>query len=333
MSRDIPPEFAWAQAEMEEAVSRWPTEWGNRLEVLVGGDFELPKADVHVPELRITVYTGNVSAEVFGAAPAVVRVHIEVDERNLAGYNSAIERLNVLLGSQSVASWGAAGLAWWCWLRGVIRSGGRRERFGDTADLLERRLALLKNGRSHVDAALYWLREPRTHMGERTRPDAVRAFTSYWTALECLVAAACDMAPLPQPSVQEIKSAVAAISADDPRTLLADKLYTAHALLRPSLRERACHAFRQFVPEEADTLIEECFTRQPSERRLSRIRNRIAHGAIKPEDLNSLAIVEPAEGRLRGHVVWPLLMGLLTRGVAAAKDQDWDAVRPLFYST
>lgn len=306
-----PTHDAWSLAQMEDHLRRWPTEWGNELEVLIGGDFESPEADLILPALGIKVFKAKTPNDVFCGALSVVRARIAVPERSLAGYNDAIRRLNILLGSQAMASWGASGLAWWCALWGMIRS-ARSERLGTAADPLNRRLDSLPAGaRSRVKAALYWIREPRAHLGEN-RPDAVRAFASYWTAFECLISAACQLVPMPPASDEAIREAIASLVGGS--TSQADALRRAYRLVEPTLADRARHVFTEFLPNMADNLIEECFTASPTDRRLAAIRNSISHGGVKPEDLDALAALEPAEARLR-RVVWPLLEAILQRPV------------------
>ena len=305
MASGTPPDEAWSLANMKEAMRLWPAAWGDELEVLIGGDFEPPKADLVVPSLGITVFREKLPNGGFCGALSVVRARIAAAGRDIVAYNDAIRRLNVLLGSHAVASWGASGLRWWCWIWGAIR-GARVDPFCVEADTFSRHLGRLPQpARGRIEAALYWLREPRSHLGEN-RPDAVRAFASYWTAFECLVTAGCDLAPMMPSSDEAIQRAIAEVS--DGETLR-----RAYRLVQPTLADRARHVFAEFLPGTADQLIEECFTRTPRERRLADIRNSISHGGVRAEDLDSLAILGAAEGRLR-RVVWPLLHAILERG-------------------
>lgn len=280
---------AWSRADMEEMLRRWPAEWGDELEVLIGGDFKPPEANLVMPSLGITVFREKQRNDAFCGALAVVRARIAVSERSLAGYNDAIRRLNILLGSHSVAAWGASGLAWWCWLWGVIGGGSRIEPFGTIADPLNRCLDRLPaRTRPRVEAALYWLREPRGHLGEKSRPDAVRCFLSYWTAFECLVSAGCDLVPMPPTPDEDVRQAISSLSGDG---LSVEALRRAYRLAEPALPDRARHVFREFLPGTAERLIEECFTVSPSDRRLAVIRNSISHGGAKPEGLGCVGRV------------------------------------------
>ncbi|MBK6769376.1 MAG: hypothetical protein IPG72_10305 [Ardenticatenales bacterium] len=281
--------------------------------MLVGGDFLPPGSDLVHKELRITVYSQPLrNTTVFGRALCVLRVRISVTTHSVRDYSDAIRRLNVLLGSQAVASWGASGIVWWCALTGMIK-GSRAEPFGsDAATFVELLYRLPEQTKHRVEAALYWMREPRSHLGEGYRLDTVRAFTSYWTAFECLVAAACELVPLSKPSVEAISALAAKIWNPDRSEVDREALDRAYRMASPGFPVQARHALRTFVPNDADRAIIECFEHTDERLRLHRIRNSISHGGARAEDLIAEAHLAPREAELR-RVVWGLLSGLLNK--------------------
>ena len=50
-------------------------------------------------------------------------------------------------------------------------------------------LQLRADVRQRIDAALYWLREPRNPHLQMYRSDLLRRYSAYWNAFECLVEA------------------------------------------------------------------------------------------------------------------------------------------------
>ena len=176
--------IAW----LEERVRQWPVGWGDDLHALLYGDFTVPDATLTYPSLGITVHPENRTDTVIRGALTVLKATVKVQEKSVPAVIDAAKRINLLLGAYTLHEWGNAGSGWWSWVT-HDRGGGIQTTLAhegiehSTAAILN----LPEDARRQVEAALFWVREPRNLLLEQHRPDTLRIYSSYWNAFECLV--------------------------------------------------------------------------------------------------------------------------------------------------
>jgi hypothetical protein len=312
-------------AMLEERISRWPPEWGNELVVLLYGDFRPPEKPLHFADLGIIIEAENISGSVIVSAMCVLKARVTVKDKNVAGLTDAAERLNTLLGICSVVDWGNCGSGWWCQVtHGSL--GGMSPAFDQEAiEAVTNQMTLLQpNVRRKVNAALYWIREPRRLMREGYRSDLLRVYAGYWNAFECLVDAVGILQPHDKVTKKEKQDQIDHfVAASGGKLSVSDISDCYRSFVDPGFVAKASHALRICFPDkdQYERYIVECFKAKPEQDRLYNIRNAINHGDINADDLQELIRVEDKHRRL-----WMIVFGMLGLFIPTKRPLDSEAV-------
>jgi len=303
---------AWSKACLEHSITTqdWPTKWGNDLRVLIYGDFKPPTKDLVVPELGITVHHKKMENTVISSALCVLEATAQIREKSAPAILDAIRRINVLLGSWTLVSWGNSGCGWWSYITHDT-GGGVLEQF-DHTDLsvaVQGVLRLPAPVRQRLDAALYWVREPRSLLMEHYRSDILRRYSAYWNAFECLVEAILIQRPQKKSSKKEKQTLIDEFLAERNGKLSRSDVERCYQeIVNPGFVGKARHALHVCFPEHATEYTNECFQLPDRPNRLYDIRNSINHGDIDAEN---------PEERLRVNArlskLWMIVWGMFGR--------------------
>ena len=216
----------------------------------------------------------------------MLKAKVTVSEKSISGLIEAARRINLFLGVHTLVGWGNAGCGWWSYeTHGT--GGGASPKIDDDALIpaIESACKLPPDVRHKIEAALYWIREPRNLVMESHRPDLLRVFSAYWNAFECLVDAVLLIRPRQSKSKSEKQAAIDSfVSARSGQLTSADIVECYQQIVNPGLVAKATHVFDVCVPEHAELYIKECFKIKPNKDRLYDIRNAINHGDIDAEN-------------------------------------------------
>jgi len=297
---------AHSKAWLEHRIREWPSAWGDDLHILLYGDFEPPKSDFHIQPLGITVHAEKLESTVIRSATCVLKATVKVGEKSVDALIDAARRMNVLLGAWILVTWGNSASGWWSWVTHDTGGGVIDPLSHDDLDrAINGVLHLPQPVRQRVDAALYWIREPRKLILEFPRNDLLRVYTAYWNAFECLVEAVNILRPQRELSKSEkqqrIDDFVSQRSKLTPRDI--EKCY--HDIVNPGFVGKASHALRECFGGDGDTYINECFKLADKDDRLYDIRNAINHGKVDAENLEELLRIESRLRRL-WMIVWSM---------------------------
>lgn len=301
---------AWGKAWLENRISDWPSAWGDDLQILIYGDFEPPENELHFPELRITVYPEKLENTVIRSAMCVLKAHVEITEKSLPAILDAARRINILLGAWTLVEWGNGACGWWSHITSGSMGGvGTKLDHEDLPAALAGIEKLPEPVRQKVDAALYWVREPRNLLMEQYRSDVLRIYAAYWNAFECLVEAVLQLRPMPKLPRAEKQARIDQFLSDrGGRLKPADVTECYQAIVNPGFVGKAKHALQQCFPDEAEEYANECFHRSDRENRLYDIRNAINHGDIDAEHPEELLRVDS-----RLHKLWMIVWRMFGR--------------------
>jgi len=286
---------AFELAAFEARVDRsWPAGWGNDLEALVFGDFNPPNIPLIYKSLGITIEPQKQEGTVIRSAMAVLLARVSIRDKTVASVKDAARRLNLLAGLLSYSNQGAP-IRWWCYVTSPT-GGGIGYTLGDNepAVLLAMIDFLPSEARRHVEAALYWLREPRSMLLEQeARSDQLAVFAGYWNAFECLVEAANLLVPLKRLTRAEKNAQInARLAASNGLLDVASVTAMYREIVDRGLREKASHAIRACAGADADSFIAEAFTYDPPDRGLYAIRNAINHGTVDVNDPETVMLID-----------------------------------------
>jgi hypothetical protein len=298
----------WFQAKgiawLEERILKWPADWGDNLEVLIFGDFEPPAEPLFVPSLGITVLPEKQENTAIKGATCVLKAIVQMSEKSVPALIEAGRRINVLLGAYTLVEWGNAGSGWWSYVTHGTGGGvGTKLAHDDMPRAIEGILKLRPVIRKKVDAALYWIREPKNLLMEFHRNDVLRVYSSYWNAFECLVEAVISVRPMPKMDRNTKQKLL-----DEFVESCGDKLTPSNVqqcyqqIVNPGFVGKATHALRVCFNNQADHYINECFRLPDKHNRLYDIRNSINHGDIDAENPEELLRVES-----RLHELWMII--------------------------
>lgn len=284
---------ALSVAFLEQRVAQWPSAWGDDLWIVLYGDFDPPASRLEFPHLGITIEPDRLDRSVVPTARTALRATVTIPEKSTAGITDAIRRINILLGSWVLVNWGNATLGWWClWSEG---GGGvllnlEHEEWKEASEAI----ALLPESvRRKVDAALYWIREPRNLIFERHRSDILSRYAGYWNAFECLVDAVLYYRPMPKLTKLEKQRRLDEFLKSCEGRVTPEIIVECHrAVIDPGLVGRASHALQVCCPKDSARYIHECFKRPDRKNRLYDIRNSINHGDVDAENLTELLRIE-----------------------------------------
>lgn len=292
---------AWLEYQVSD---QWPTGWGGDLQIYVYGDFDPPNRPLHFPELGIIVHEEKQATTGITMARCVLKASVRVSERSVAGVLDATRRINCMLGAWSLVTWGTCACGWWSPIisTNILTTIQKldKEEFPDAITGIE---GLQSDVRQRVDAALYWIREPRNLSIEHHRNSVLRVFAGYWNAFECLVDAVLILRPMQKLSRSQKQSRIDDfIAKRDGRLTGADIAECYQQIVNPGLVGRARHALLQCFPVEGEQYAFECFHRPDRNNRLYDIRNAINHGDIDAENPEEHLRVES-----RLHKLWVIV--------------------------
>jgi hypothetical protein len=299
---------ALGMAQLEQQIAAWPKEWGNNLHVYIYGDFHPLDQDIDYPALGITVEGGHVTNTVILTATCVMKVRVKVRDRTLPSVRDAHARMNMFLGLWTIIDWGNQGIGWFCLLtHGYLVGGGgpfKKEGIEDALAGIER---LPPAAKRKVEAALYWIREPKLLMFELYKDEILRIYAGYWNAFECLVEAVCLIRPQKKMTNQEKQIGITKFLADRQGKLNIDSLHECYKDFGdPGFVAKASHALRVCFPDRADGYIKECFYAKPKKEQLYAVRNAINHGDLDTNSLEERMRVEEKYRRL-----WMIVFAML----------------------
>lgn len=311
---------AFGIAALESRIAGWPSpgkSFDGILRVLLYGDFRPPKEPLVVEELGLTVDTTPTTGS-FIRAMCVLPARITVANQTLEAVCDAARRLDLFAGVWVLAHWAHGPVRWWSWV-----THGTQAAASDELDK-EEFLPALRLAREienaevqlRVRAALYWLQEPQQGMLDGPQPNALRLFTAYWSAFECLVSAVTTWRPMHRSTRAEKQAAIDALirswggDSGASGSLTSFRIKELHKVVEPGLRQSAAHVFSVLFhdPEQVAKYMHQCFDRADRRNRLYQVRNDISHGNIDASDLLELIRVEA-----RVHELWMIVWGMVGR--------------------
>src|SRR5688572_25327197 len=89
---------ASALAFMEAKIKRWPSEWGDTLQIIIFSDFDPPTSTLNYPKLGITLHPEKIEKSIVPHARTVLKATVTVKEKSMSGVLDASQRINALLG-------------------------------------------------------------------------------------------------------------------------------------------------------------------------------------------------------------------------------------------
>jgi hypothetical protein len=289
----------------------WPDSWGDDLRILIYGDFEPPAAVLAIPSLGITVFPERQQNTVICGARCVLEATVKVGERTVPALVDAGRRVNVFLGAYTLVEWGNAGSGWWSFVThdaggGVVT----KLAHDDLPRAVDGILRLRPEVRQKVEAALYWVREPRNLLMESHRTDLLRVYSSYWNAFECLVEAVIAIRPMGKSDKRTKQQLLDEFVKNRGGRLTPDAVQECYQqVVSPGFVGKATHALRVCFGADADHYVRECFRLPDKKNRLYKVRNAINHGDIDAEHPEELIRVKSRLDRL-WMIVWRMF-GLL----------------------
>ncbi|MFN0196613.1 MAG: hypothetical protein ACKVT0_07695 [Planctomycetaceae bacterium] len=300
-------ELASGKAWLEHRIKglKWPTHWGKDLRVLIYGDFDPPHKDLVIPELGITVHHEKQENTVIHSASCVLEASVQIRERSLPAILDAARRINILLGSWTLVVWGNSACGWWSYVTHE-GAGSLRSRFDQTNlnAAVQGVLRLPDAVRQKVDAALYWIREPRALLTEHHRTDLLRMYAAYWNAFECLVEAVVILRPQVKQTRSQKQQQIDDFLAKRNGSLTSEDVVKCYQeIVNPGFVGKASHALLVCFADAAPDYIKECFQLANRSDRLYDIRNAINHGDIDAENPEERLRVGARLGKL-WMIVW-----------------------------
>lgn len=187
---------------------------------------------------------------------------------------------------------GNSACRWWSWVTHA-HGGGVFDSLAhpNLTRAIEEILRLPQAVRQRVDAALYWIREPRNTRMEFGRNDLLRFYVAYWNAFECLVEAVNILKPQLKLSKSEKQQKIDDFLAKRSGRLTASDIQECYQdIVNPGLVGKATHALRVCFGDDAAKYSEECFRLGNEGNRLYNIRNAINHGEVDAEDPEELSL-------------------------------------------
>ncbi|UCC31971.1 MAG: hypothetical protein JSU86_06765 [Phycisphaerales bacterium] len=304
--------YAWGKASLEHRIKKWPSGWGDDLQILIYGDFKAPKADLAFPELGIIVHTEKLENTVIRTALCVLKATIKISEKSVPSLIDAARRINVLLGTWTLVEWGNAGCGWWSYVTHGTGGGVGTTFEHEYLDrAIQGVLGLPVEVRQRVDAALYWVRQPRNLLMDFYRSDLLRVYSAYWNAFECLVEAVLILRPQQKLSKRENQQRIDGFLAQrNGKLTSADVAQCYQEIVNPGLVGKASHALTVCLGQQAAGYITDCFHLQDRQNRLYDIRNAINHGDIDAENPEELLRVESRLTKL-WTIVWRMFGRLI----------------------
>lgn len=306
--------YEWGRAHgkawLEHKIREWPSAWGDDLHVLIFGDFKPPQSDLHIQSLGITVHPEKRENTVIRSAACVLDATVKIEEKSVEALVNAARRINVLLGAWTLVTWGNSASGWWSWVThetGAAISDPLSHK--DLNFAIDAVLRLPQPVRQRMEAALYWIREPRNLLMEFHRNDLLRIYAAYWNAFECIVEAVNILRPQRKLSKSEKQQMINDFVSQRSGRLTASDIQECYQdIVNPGFVGRASHALRECFGDDAGIYIDECFRLADADNRLYNIRNAINHGEADAENLEELLRIESRLRRL-----WMIVWGMFGR--------------------
>jgi len=114
--------------------------------------------------------------------------------------------------------------------------------------------------RRKLEAALFWVREPRNLLLESYSPDFLRVYSSYWSAFECLVEAVGILKPRPKLTKSEKQAQIDKFVRQRDGKLTAEDIQDCYYnFVNPGLVGKASHALSVCFGNEGERYAESAF--------------------------------------------------------------------------
>ena len=324
-------------ARLEHRIETWLSPKKNfdgYLPIVVYGNFQAPEAELSISELGITIDPTPVKEKTVLPALCVLKGKITVEEQSLEAVCDASRRLDLFAGVWVIAHWTNSPVRWRSAItHGMIRAGGALDKLDKVDCLPVIKLIEDLHGELYkrVRAALYWVQEPHRSLLDGPENNALRTFTAYWSAFECLVAAVTADRPMSKLTKRERQKAIddqlgAWRTNDDPcPTLNRERVTILNQIVDPGLPVRSEHVFKVLFSDDAqvEKYMDQCFSRSDKQNRLYQVRNDISHGNIDASDLRELIRVEA-----RVIELWLIVWGMFGRLVPFSTPADRDFHKP-----
>ena len=298
--------------ELEQRIKDyWPESWGDNLHVWIYGDFDPPSKDIILPALEITINheaKDKTKRVIARSAQCEIEASIKIKNKSVDDIIHAVNRLNLFLGTWTLIEGGNGACSWWSPIA-QDRRVAQLMQLGDydINPVIDRILSLPKPVRQKINAALYWIREPRNQLSESYRSDLLRKYSAYWNAFECLVDAVNKIRPESKLSKSaketQINEFIDAIKSQNGKLTSKDIIECYSKIVNPGFKAEASHALTVCFPDDSAQYIKECFEICEKPNRLYKIRNAIDHGDIDAENLKELQRINP-RFYLLSRIVW-----------------------------
>lgn len=311
--------------DLEERISSWPQSWGDDLHILLYGNFLPPDEPIEFKQLKITIHPERRKGTLVDSAYSVIDAHIQTSGRTQADILDASRRINLLLGAHTLVSWGNAGCSWVnILLHHPISSGSAIARFNvkEIQSALASIDKLPPKARKKVEAALFWIREPREPHLQFYRSDTLRIYAGYWNAFECLLDAVTELRPQSKMTKSEKQAAIDILVNRHEKLTCEDIVKCYQEIINPGIIAKATHVFNVCFPDYRDRYITECFKTKPKRDRLYDIRNAINHGDIDAENIEELLHVDAKLRRL-----WMIIWRIFGKIIAFPSPMERDEVQ------
>ena len=300
-------------AWLEHRIKVWKEKWGSHFWVLIYGDFKPPTEDYRIDELGITIHHETIENSVVdNSATCVLKATIDIKDLSVPSILDAINRINLLLGSWVLVTWGNAPCRWWSWL--THDSGGSVAEpiaHKDLTKAISSIVSLPENIRGKIDAALYWVREPKNLIKESARSDLLRIYVSYWNAFECLVEAVDILKPQKKLSKLEKQEKLDEYLNKLEGSPKPSDIIECYKIINPGFKAKAINVLNVCFGEDSQAKIDECFNQDDKTDCLYQIRNSINHGDIDAENLEELIRIQSRLTKL-----WEIVWGMFGRLVS-----------------
>jgi hypothetical protein len=308
VERMLASSVAW----LEERINHWPLAWGDDFRVLIYGDLQVPNRALTYPTLGITIHPEKQENTVIRGALTVLAATVKVNEKSVPALIDAARRVNLLLGAHTLEDWGNSASGWWSWVTHGNSGGSLSTLTEVEIETIAQAVVALPTGvRAKVEAALFWVREPRNLLLESYRSDTFRIYSAYWNAFECLVEAVNLLRPREPLSKLGKQAQIDEFVQNRHGRLTASDVQECYlTIVNTGLVGKAAHALRVCFGAEGDAYITECFRLSPQQDRLYDVRNAINHGDIDAENVNEILRVEARLWRL-WMIVWRMFAKLI----------------------
>ncbi len=309
---------AHGTAWLEHRMKIWEERWGQNFWVLLYGDFKPPSEEIRVDDLDIIIHPEPIEESVVSSsATCVLKATILIEELSVQSILDAIKRINILLGSWTLVTWGNGGCRWWSWLTHDFGSAAIEPiAHNELEKVVKSVINLPDKVKDKVTAALYWIRESKSLVREFGRSDLLRSFVGYWNAFECLVDAVNIISPQAKLTRSEKQSRLTDFFSQIEGSPKPSDIIEAYKIIDPGFRPKAEHALRVCFGEDAQSKIDECFNQESKADNLYQIRNSINHGDIDSENIEELIRIRARLNRL-WEIVWGMFGRLVEYGAPA----------------